>query len=81
MITTITQSGLIGIKPTRIAKMEDIIIIVGRTGKAVISGMTTRGLNWIKTNMTQESPITIEAESVEEIKQMIKADRLSISEK
>lgn len=76
-ISRTTPSELTGIQPIEVI-MEDIQIHVGRTGKASVGSLTTRGLNWIKNNMTQEAPITVDAEAVEDIKKLIEADGLSV---
>lgn len=61
--------------------MYDVIIITSRRGKAVVSAMTTRGFNWIENNMTEGSPVTIDSESVEEIKSLIQSDGLTVEER
>lgn len=61
--------------------MEDVVILVGRRDKAVVHGMTPKGGNWIKMNMTDEGPITISAEAVAEIRKMIEADGLTVIER
>lgn len=61
--------------------MSDITIIVSRRGKAQVSAMTNRGWNWIKSNMTDESPVLIDSDAVDEIRNLIESDGLSVDEK
>lgn len=59
--------------------MNDIQIITSvRLGKAVISGLTNRGIDWIFTQMTEDAPITVDIEAIADIEKLIIADGLTV---
>ena len=59
--------------------MSDILILVSRSGvKASVTGLTDRGINWIRTNMHCSSPTVIHKDVVNEFAQDIEKDGLTV---
>lgn len=59
----------------------DILFIISRMGKAIISGVTDRGKRWVHSNMTEDSPCEVDEEGLDEVENLITKDGLTVRRK
>lgn len=59
---------------------DDIGIINGRRGKSLIVGYSPRGFLWIEKHMIGSPPISVDTETVEEIKDLMTKAGLTVKE-
>lgn len=76
--TATTQSEKIGIQPIDISILKSF-----RMGKAKIGALTDKGRSWMHNNLTQvvDGTTTIDLEVLEDVKDIIESDGLTIEER
>lgn len=81
MIIMTTPSELIGTKPIKRIIMDDVLISHVSLGKIQLRALTPKGYKWIDDNMTDAPPVTVDADSLGEIKELMEADGITIEER